>query len=88
MERSLFELFPDLPWPTSRLKRNLKRSRSTRGSRAARIQGPLPSAHVGRDTLRRIRVMALKGRRELAPTSSVRVALDQIVAIAEAALQS
>ena len=84
MERSLFELFPDLPWPTSRLKRNLKRS--TRGSRAARIQGPLPSAHVGRDTLRRIRVMALKGRRDLPPTSSVRVALDQIVTIAEAAL--
>jgi hypothetical protein len=92
MERDLFTLFPDLPWP--RVGHPPPRDweklppppRSSRSNLAARRRLGVGPATTAANALRRIYAVAVYERRRLKDTDPGRRALERIIELARAAM--
>ena len=94
-ENNLFVIFPDLPWPTHHIQQPAHRvwgaapELSAIARRSLARERPMSRRLISRrnahDALQRIRIIAVNQRRRLSGKSGCRRALDEIIAITDAA---
>jgi hypothetical protein len=77
-DKDLFEIFPDLPW----------RIPDTQQPAPRKWSPPFQPPQSARDALRGIRIIAVNERSRLGAKSGRSHALDQIIAMTDAALRS